>query len=230
MKTYKHIFFDLDHTLWDFDKNCDETLEELFDIFKLNKLKIELPDLIEKYKLINNKMWVDYNRGEIKKHEIRNTRFELTFEALNLSKADVPEKLNEEFLRICPAKGNLLPFAHEVLTYLKEKYSLHIITNGFKETQHIKIHTSGLEKYFVATINSEACGYLKPNKKIFEYALQKVNSNGKHCIMIGDDLYTDISGAKNAGIDHVYFNRKEQKHNEDIMHEIKCLSELKNIL
>ena len=230
MSSYKHLFFDLDHTLWDFDANCSETLQELHGVYGLEKYQIRLEDFIEKYKLINNRMWYDYNRGKISKEEIRDTRFELTFEELGVERSLTPPTLNKDFINICPTKANLFPFAHEVLSYLGQKYTLHIITNGFRETQDVKITTTKLDMYFQEIINSELCGYLKPDKRIFEYAILKNKAHARDCLMIGDDLYTDVHGARNAGLDQVFFNPKELEHEEEVTYEIKCLSELKKIL
>ncbi|MBX9850871.1 MAG: YjjG family noncanonical pyrimidine nucleotidase [Cytophagaceae bacterium] len=230
MKDYTHIFFDLDHTLWDFEKNCSETLSDLFREFQLSKFGIVQDDFIRTYKSVNYQMWDDYNRGRLNKEQIRSLRFPFTFEQMGLKREDVPANLNEEFLRICPAKGHVVPFAHEVLDYLSKRYFLHIITNGFKETQHIKISTSDIGKYFQEVIHSEICGWKKPDKAIFEYAIGKINSSCEECIMIGDDLFTDILGARNAGMDHVFFNRYHQQHNQPVMHEINCLRDLKNLL
>jgi putative hydrolase of the HAD superfamily len=231
MTPYKHILFDLDHTLWDFEKNCSETLRELYVSHDLKSFqKFEVEDFIYQYKIINNRMWKEYNSGKITKEEIRSNRFGLTFLNLGLTVLDLPEKINEDFLRICPTKSNLLPHTHQVLTYLKSRYSLHILTNGFLETQNIKINSSGIENYFNEIVNSESCGFLKPDKKIFDYTLEKIKAVSHHCLMIGDDLEADMIGAKNAGIDHIYFNPKKEKHNEKVTHEISCLSELFNIL
>lgn len=230
MTSYKHIFFDLDHTLWDFERNCAETLTELFAGYSLQKLGIDLAQFIIKYRVVNDRMWFDYNRGKITKEEIRDTRFEITFEELGLCRTLTPPQLNEDFINICPTKGNLFPFAHEVLTYLMKKYELHIITNGFGETQHVKLCSSGLENYFREIVNFDKCGFLKPDRRIFDYAIKKNNALPEHCIMIGDDLYTDVQGARNAGLDQVYFNPKQVTHQEAVTHEIRCLSELMHIL
>jgi putative hydrolase of the HAD superfamily len=229
MNSYKHIFFDLDHTLWDFEKNCAETLRDLFQIHQLSRFPISIEKLTETYMLVNNRMWYEYNRGRMTKEEIRDTRFEITFEEMGLKRSNVPASMNQDFLNLCPTKGILLPYAHEVLSYLQDNYCLHIITNGFRETQHVKISTSKLDKYFGEIINSEVCGHLKPNREIFDFAVSKASANHEHCIMIGDDLYTDVQGAKNAGLDQIYFNPKQLPHAEEITYEIKCLSELKEI-
>lgn len=234
MSRYRHLFFDLDHTLWDFEKNSSETLTELYGMFDLARFSFSPEELIEKYRSVNYLMWEDYNRGKLSKEAIRSLRFERTFEALGLEKGLVPPGINEEFLRICPAKGNVMPFVHEVLDYLSGKYVLHIITNGFNDTQSIKIRTSGLEKYFLEVINSERCGYSKPQKEIFEFAVATAGAVCNECLMVGDDLYTDIFGGKNAGMDTVYYNPRplpvKEKPETEATYEIGCLRELKQIL
>lgn len=230
MKKYKHLYFDLDHTLWDFEKNCAETLSELFVHYNLSNLGIALKDFIEAYRNINYQMWDAYNQKRITKSQIRSERFGNTFELLGLSRSLAPLDLNEKFLEICPSKSNVVPYAHEVLTYLADqKYSLHIITNGFKETQHIKISAGNLGHYFDKVINSELCGFSKPDKKIFDYARNLSGAECEECIMIGDDLYTDILGAKNAGMDSVFYNPRKINHNESVTYEVSCLSELLKI-
>ena len=228
---YKHIFFDLDHTLWDFEKNCAETLLELYDTHSLNKHKgFGAEEFIRTYQQINKDLWKDFHAGKLDKDYIRSKRFILTFKELGLKEADVPMGLEQQFLQICPEKSNVIPYAHEVLTYLKEKYTLHIITNGFHEMQGIKLSAAKLESYFVEVINSESCGYLKPDKRIFDYTLNLVKAKSSECLMVGDDLGADILGAKNAGIDQVFFNPAQEPHTEEISYEINSLKELLTIL
>lgn len=231
MPLYKHILFDLDHTLWDFDANCAETLRELYISHQLDSMaSFSVDDFIFVYRKINDGMWAQYHKGIVTKEDIRNKRFEYTFQELGVKKENIPYSINEDFLRICPTKTNLVLYAMDILQYLNDKYVLHILTNGFKESQSIKINSSNMSHFFKEVINSEACGYLKPDRRIFEFTLQKINATCPDCIMIGDDLEADVLGAKNAGIDHIYFNRKKLKHKEQITHEIECLSELKKIL
>lgn len=229
-KKYKHVIFDLDHTLWDFTTNSNETLKELYVDHNLEEYYFSLNDFQITYHLINEKMWYDYHRNLISKAEIRDKRFVKTFDALGVKNNDLAQVLNEKFLAICPAKGNLIAYAKEALQYLSPRYTLHILTNGFKESQNIKITTSGISNYFKEVINSETCGYLKPHKKIFEYTLSKIEAHVSDCIMIGDDLLADVIGAKNCGIDQVFFNIRGLSHKEEPTYEIKCLSELKKIL
>ncbi len=231
MRDYKHIFFDLDHTLWDFNTNCRLTLDELYDQYDLSKLGFSKEFFFVTYKEINDRMWLGYHKGSVTKEEIRSKRFEYTFSQLGHSGKNIPDGLDHEFLARCPAKGQVFPFTHEALQYLIEKgYILHIITNGFRETQHIKISTSGLSPYFTHIIESDVCGFMKPDKRIFEHALQLGDCSSRESIMIGDDLQADIVGARNAGLDQIFINRHNVQHNELITHEITCLSKLKEVL
>lgn len=229
-KKYQHIIFDLDHTLWDFTANSNETLRELFVSYNLAKMNCDLDTFLANYQRVNDQMWYDYNRKQITKDDIREKRFRLTLASVGIVADDLADAINEDYLRICPSKGHLVPYAMDVLNYLKDNYVMHILTNGFRETQSIKISTSGLEPYFQKVINSESCGYLKPDKQVFDFTLAEINTEGSNCIMIGDDLHADVLGAKNAGIDHIYFNRTGISHSEIITYEIGCLSELKGIL
>ncbi len=231
MKPYKHIFFDLDHTLWDFNTNCRLALDELYDKHNFSKLGFSKDGLYNVYKNINDQMWQGYHKGTITKEAIRSKRFENTFSQLGHEKTVIPAGLDDEFLVLCPAKAQVFPYTHDSLEYLLSKgYILHIITNGFKETQHIKLSTSGLSDYFTHVIESDVCGFMKPDKKIFDYALSVSNSSSKESIMIGDDLHADILGARNAGLDQIFINRNNFDHIEIITHEIDCLSKLREIL
>lgn len=229
-KEYKHIIFDLDHTLWDFTANSNATLSELYEAYLLSEMGFSLERFLSAYQLINEQMWYDYNRGRITKNDIREKRFRMTLSMVGGVVADdVADAINEEYLALCPTKGHLVPYAIDILDFLKDRYELHILTNGFSETQDIKVATSGLAPYFKEIINSETCGYLKPDKAIFDFTLARIAAQCHDCVMIGDDLHADVLGAKNAGLDHIYFNRKGLPHNEVITHEISCLSELKSI-
>ncbi|WP_026463301.1 YjjG family noncanonical pyrimidine nucleotidase [Adhaeribacter aquaticus] len=230
-KQYRHIFFDLDHTLWDFEKNAAETILSLYDSYELHKFgKFTSTDFYKKYSYVNQRMWQQYHEGKITQKELREKRFELTLTKLGLEPEQIPHGLHESFLTICPTKTAVFPYCHETLDYLKEKYVLHIITNGFKDQQAIKMASSNLNQYFTEVITSECAGCLKPQRQIFEYALNKTGVKASDCLMIGDSLEADILGAKNAGMDQVFFNPEKKKHAQNVTFEISCLSQLKHIL
>jgi len=231
MRKYQHIFFDLDNTLWDFDRNSAEALEELFHKYKLSDLGVPSFEVfLDKYKNRNEMMWEQYRLGVIDKVTLRDKRFSLTFWDIGLDSDLAPPELSDEYIKISPTKNYLFPHAHEVLTALQKKYSLHIITNGFEEAQHIKLKSADLTKYFSNIIISEHTGYKKPDVRIFQYAEQSVNSSADKCMMIGDGLVVDIQGAKDAGWDTVYFNPAKIPHEESPTFEISSLDALMQIL
>ncbi|ABG57991.1 YjjG family noncanonical pyrimidine nucleotidase [Cytophaga hutchinsonii] len=231
MKTYKTVFFDLDHTLWDFNLNCAETLQELYTIYELAQFGFSVPDFQKTYRHINDSMWAGFHRNEVTKEELRTERFPRTFQMLGIHADNVPARIDTHFIELCPTKPHVHVNSFEILDYLKEKgYSLHIITNGFSETQHVKMKHSGLEKYFDSLIHADHTGYKKPEPQIFEYALQTTGSAAETSIMIGDDLYADVLGAKLMGIGNVFYNPEKKTHTEDIQFEITNLIELKHIL
>jgi putative hydrolase of the HAD superfamily len=231
MKKFDHIFFDLDNTLWDFDRNSAEALHELFHKYDLNSLGVpSFTIFFEKYKERNEMMWEQYRLGKIDKATLRNDRFSLTFWDLGLEANTAPKELADEYISISPQKSYLFPHAHEVLTYLKEKYTLHIITNGFEEAQHIKLKAADLTKYFSEIIISEHTGYKKPDIKIFEYAVTLANTSADRCLMVGDGLEVDIIGAIDAGWSAVFFNPGKKEHKQSLVYEIESLDELRAIL
>lgn len=233
MKTYTHILFDLDHTLWDFEKNSEETIYALYDQFALGSFgKFDCKSFYKKYKFVNMRLWDLYNKGRIKQAELRESRFVKTLTGLGLEPHEIPEGISEAYITLCPTKTAVFPFAYEVLEYLQPRYGLHIITNGFKEVQHIKMNTSNLHGYFREIVTSECCGYKKPDRRMFEHLLQRINVAPNECLMIGDNYECDIEGARDAGIDQVFFNPEKISHKRSPKptYEISCLSELKQML
>ncbi|MFA0961251.1 YjjG family noncanonical pyrimidine nucleotidase [Roseivirga sp. BDSF3-8] len=231
-KTYKHIFFDLDHTLWDYEKNSHETLTELYYHYRLYEFnRFTADELIERFSLINRKLWRQFNDGKVTASYLRKKRFLDVFDSLGLARAVVPESFTDDYVRLCPTKTNLIPYTLEMLDYLKEKqYKLHIITNGFRDVQHIKLSKSNLSDYFTEIVTSDCTGFKKPHKQIFAFLLDKAKAEQGECIMVGDNLEADILGARNMKIDQVYYNRHNLKHKESPNFEITCLSELQKIL
>lgn len=228
---YKHIFFDLDHTIWDFDRNAEETLHELYHTYKLKNLGLHSPDLfIAIYTENNHRLWADYHLGKISKEELRQTRFSKTFIDLGMHPDLVPNGFEDDYVRICPTKTNLFPEAHETLAYLQEKYILHIISNGFKESTELKIELTDLAKYFQNIIISEVVGFNKPDSTIFQHALDEAEAQVAHSLMIGDSLEADVRGALAFGMDAIYFNPDRKEKPEDIPHQIHHLNELKVLL
>ncbi|HUM97204.1 MAG TPA: YjjG family noncanonical pyrimidine nucleotidase [Chitinophagaceae bacterium] len=229
---YRHLFFDLDHTLWDFDTNSRQTLEELFQTMQLKEKGVEDFDLFHKNYLVHNdKLWDRYRNGYVKVDELRWKRMWLTLLDFKIANEPLAREMGQHFLDLLPSRKALFPYTNELLNYLVEKrYQLHLITNGFESTQHSKLKNSGIDKYFQQVITSEGSNSLKPHKEIFEYAFQKTGAATDNCIMIGDTMDVDILGAMNAGIDSIHVNHlsneKETINGKAPTHTVFSLKEL----
>ncbi|HEY0045943.1 MAG TPA: YjjG family noncanonical pyrimidine nucleotidase [Flavobacterium sp.] len=198
------IFFDLDHTLWDFEKNSALAFKEIWQSRQMN---IDLDSFLSHYVPLNYQYWERYRNGEITQEVLRYGRLRDTFELLNYVIGDeMIEQLSSDYIEILPDHNHLFEGAIEVLQYLSARYNLHIITNGFDEVQNRKIVNSGLAQYFQTITNSEMAGVKKPDPRIFEYALAKANARKESSIMIGDCIEADVRGALNCGIDAILFN------------------------
>jgi putative hydrolase of the HAD superfamily len=227
----KHIFFDLDHTIWDFDKNAEEALHELYHIHKLESIGLTSADIfIETYTRNNHQLWAQYHVGEITKEELREARFKKTFIQLGLQPDLMPDGFEDAYVKLCPTKTNLFPHAHETLAYLQSKYTLHLISNGFKESQAIKIAGTNLAPYFQHIIISEDVGVNKPDPAIFQYAIDTALTTADESLMIGDSLEADVYGAINFGMDAIFFNPFNAPKPDDIPVQITHLKELTLIL
>jgi YjjG family noncanonical pyrimidine nucleotidase len=242
MKSYKVVLFDLDHTLWDFDKNSFETLNELYMEHELVQLGgLSFSQFHQAFQSVNTKLWDLYDRGQLDRNVIRYQRFSLIFESISVRNEEIADKLSSDYLKLSPTKSHLVAGALDLLNYLKARYPLYLVTNGFTETQTTKARSGGIEDYFESIITSERVGHKKPAKEIFDFALQLGGFKNHEAIMIGDNLLTDIAGASDAGIDTVHFNPKSPEvpaegglatpeFGHKITHKISSLHELKSIL
>ena len=231
--TYKHIFFDLDHTLWDHNTNSRIALEEVYQHFDLQTIGIDSAhDFYLSFNEINHQLWDKYEAEQISQAELRHQRFRLVFSNLGVKNHELCDAVSESYMDISTKKPNLLPNAHETLTYLQPKYPMHIITNGFDEVQSVKMKAGKITHFFSEIITSQNSGYKKPDNRIFEYALEKVGASPHECVMIGDSFQSDIVGATRAGIDAVFFNPDQRKQDISIKpkYEIRDLAELRGIL
>lgn len=231
MKKYKHIFFDLDRTLWDFDYNSRITLNIIFEKLNLKLKGVKNFKLFfDTYKIVNKHLWLKYRDGVLTKEDLRSKRFKETLFKLGVFDKNLANNISSLYVQNSPRQTKLIPNTKYILDFLKEKYQLHIITNGFKEVQILKLKNSGIYNYFQNIIISEDLGVLKPNKKIFSYTLDLCQSVPKECLMIGDDLISDILGAKQVGIDQVFCNYNTIKVKYQPTYTIYDLIELENIL
>ncbi|MEE4001324.1 YjjG family noncanonical pyrimidine nucleotidase [Tenacibaculum sp. FZY0031] len=224
-KGIQHLFFDLDHTLWDFDRNSKLTFEQ---IFKEKKIIIAIDEFLEAYVPVNLKYWRLYREDRIEKSELRYRRLKETFDCLNYTISDgLISEISEDYICYLPNYNYLFEGAIEVLQYLEKKYHLHIITNGFKEIQNLKLKKSGIHQFFKQIITSECVGVKKPNPKVFEFALHKAGAEAQQSVMIGDSYEADVLGAINAGMWAIHFS-KEKKAKE--IQQVATLTELKKCL
>jgi putative hydrolase of the HAD superfamily len=208
VKNYKHLFFDLDHTLWDFEANAKETLQQLCTLNNLEARGVnDFEFFFKQYCYHNDQLWKRYTTGTIRQEELRWKRMWLSLLDFKIADEALSKLLALQFLNELPNRKNLFPYTIEILEYLIEKkYVLHLITNGFENIQYSKLSNTNLTKYFKEIITSEKANSLKPNKEIFEFALNATGANINESIMIGDNLDADIKGAKNAGLDTVFVN------------------------
>ncbi|MFC5044195.1 YjjG family noncanonical pyrimidine nucleotidase [Aquimarina hainanensis] len=221
--TIKHIFFDLDHTLWDFDRNSALAYAMLFE---KHQLAIDVNDFLKTYRPINMNYWKLYREEKITKQQLRQGRLSDTFTSLHQEvPEDLIDRLADDYIRFLPKHNYLIEGAREVLEYLKPKYVLHIITNGFKEVQYKKLENAKILHFFDTVTNSEEVGVKKPNPIIFEKALQISGANIDSSIMIGDNYEADILGAEKVGIQAICYNYHQEKLPEDILQ----VSDLKSI-
>ena len=231
MKKYKTIFFDLDHTLWDYETNSMQTLQELFVQYGLQERGVhKFEDFFNRFRAVNLSLWDLYDTGKITSDVIRFERFKQILEFFNAYESQLSEDISRAYLDVCPTKCKLMPGAVETLDYLSANYSLTVITNGFEEIQNIKLSSGNIHRYFKHIITSQKAGHRKPARGIFDYALKLSGVSCNEAIMVGDNPLTDIGGAKNASIDAVLFNPEQIDHKVEVRYEITALSELREIL
>lgn len=226
----QYLFFDLDHTLWDCDRNAQETLDELHQEFELEQWKIPSGEKFwQLFDQVNHELWLAYEAGKIAKSALIKKRFPLLFKNLGLSENLPPLEMGLLYEERSPYKTHLVPHTQEVLRYLQPKYQLCILTNGQAE-QRIKMEASQIKAFFSHIFTSEDLGYHKPETQAFEIALEQSGASVKNTIMIGDSLRTDIEGANRMEMKSVFLNRKDKVYEGQATYEIRCLSELLDIL
>ena len=225
--TITDVFFDLDHTLWDFEKNSALAFET---VFKLQDLEVNMTEFLHFYVPINREYWERYRKDEITQKQLRYGRLKDTFDLINFAVSDdVIDILSVEYIHYLPKFNHLFDGTIEILDYLKPKYNLHIITNGFAEIQGNKLDNSYISHYFKTMTNSEMAGVKKPNKKIFDYALNLAKAKKENSIMIGDCIEADVQGALDAGLDAILFNENDAAVTVNVK-QINHLLELKKYL
>lgn len=228
MQNIQHIFFDLDHTLWDFEKNSDLTFQK---IFKLNDLSVDLHSFLEVYRPLNLKFWKLYREEKVTKSELRYGRLKNTFDAIDFPISDTLIYLiADQYIEHLADFNHLFDGAIEILDYLNQKYTLHIITNGFEEIQTKKMINSKIYHYFEKVITSESVGVKKPNPKVFKHALEIANANIDQAIMIGDSIEADINGALGVGMKAIHCNFDTSLVPNNLFMSVSSLLEIKKFI
>jgi putative hydrolase of the HAD superfamily len=229
---YQHLFFDLDHTLWDFETNSKETLQELFIQHRLHEtVTPEFNTFYEKYSYHNKKLWDRYHHGFITQEELKWKRMWHALLEFKVGDEKLSKQLSSEYLEILPTKNKLFDYTFEILDYLtKKEYNLHLITNGFEKVQWRKLDNAKIGHYFSSVITSEIACCLKPHKDIFDFAIGKAGCCYQESLMLGDNLDADILGAMQAGMDTVFVNHINEQTLLEPTYTIYHLKELEDIL
>ena len=231
MSANKHLFFDLDRTLWDFEKNSKKALQILFKDLKLEDKIEHFNHFHHTYRRINAELWKLYGKGKIKKEELRDARFIETLKYHEIHDSELATTLSNGYIEISPKQTNLFPETLETLEELKRmKYNMHIITNGFEEVQYIKLEYSKLAPFFDVIVCSEAVGFNKPDPRVFHYAMKKAQTNATESFMIGDDREVDIFGAMQVGMQAILFDPENKYSKTNDEPKIQNLNELPLLL
>lgn len=231
MQRYKNLFIDLDDTVYDFSAASEESFCETYELLQYGRFFDSFEHYLSIYKPYNLELWRIYGEGKITKEELNKRRYSYPLECVGIHDQELADTFCKEALSRIPTKGPLMPGAIELLEHLRPKYRMFILSNGFKELQSRKMHAAGIDKYFDELILSEDIGVNKPNRELYDYALQKTGSTLEESLMIGDMFETDIAGAANIGMEQIYYNPKgKQGHPFVPTYEVRHLLEIKEIL
>jgi len=218
-----HIFFDLDRTLWDYDQNLEDSLNELFDEHIGVRVQADSDAFRRAFHFENTRLWKDFTANKIDKSFLRENRFHFTMQRLGIDDKSLALLVEDAYMEKTPAKKKLLPGVHETLGYLRTKYQLHIITNGFEDAQQFKLRNSGIHHYFTEIITSDSAGSTKPNLEIYRHSEQKTGALPEHCLMVGDDWLNDVHGALEAGWQALHYDPKKVESKENTISDLITL-------
>ena len=231
MQRYKNLFIDLDDTIYDFSAASREAFMETYELLHYDRFFDSFDHYYSIYEPYNLELWHIYGKGKISKEELNRRRYSYPLEVVGVHDLELADTFCREALGRIPTKDKLIDGAIELLEYLRPKYNMYILSNGFKELQSHKMRTAGIDKYFDALILSEDIGVNKPNRELYEYALQKTGSKREESIMIGDMFETDIVGAANIGMEQIYFNPKRKENHTFVpTYMVDELLQIKDIL
>ena len=229
-KHYKGLFFDLDRTLWDVDRNQKKALQVIYDRYGLARHQPDFERCFTTYAQSNEQLWAAYRDGDVTREELRNRRFVETLAAMGVHDSRLARALSDAYVQLAPTFTAVMPHALEVVRALSQRYPMYILTNGFVETQHVKLSHCGLAPYFRHVICSEEAGANKPSPQIYRYALDKAGLRVEEAVMIGDDPESDLLGALRTGMDSIWFNPTAQPERVPVTKQIRSLDELLQIL
>lgn len=229
---YKNLFFDLDHTLWDFNRNSAESIFELYETHRLREAGVpSAAAFSQQFITINRQLWADFDQNRVTHGFIREHRFPMVLTALGVTDPLVSTGLNEAYLSLLPRKPHLMEATRDILDYLHGRYPMHIITNGFDDIQAIKMASANITHYFEHVVTIETAGAKKPDPRMFRYAMTLSGARPETSLMIGDNYEADIRGANAVGMDTVFYNPTGDSIGTDKpTYEIRHWSELKTIL
>lgn len=226
----RHLFFDLDHTLWDYNRNARETLWELYYEFNLMHYGIApFEDFLRAFLWANGQVWNAFEESNLNQFQLRHKRLELVFEQFQLPFTPI-EGFNEAYYQRCCHKVHLVDGAIPLLQALVPHFSMHVITNGFDDTQFHKLEKPGLAPFFKTVTTSEKAGRKKPDPAFFQFALQQAGAKKEESMVIGDGWRTDVAGALALDLPVIWFNSEGEEKSHPGVKEIRHLSELYAIL
>lgn len=225
-----HLFFDLDHTIWDYDRNSVEALNRLYAEFALEELGLAPKErFLAAFKQANLVVWDLFDENRVNSNSLRHKRLELVFESFNLPARQI-EGFHEGYYRYCGSGMHLIEGASDLLDKLSARYTLHIITNGFNDSQHHKLRNTGLDGYFKTVTTSESAQSKKPDAAFFDFALTRAGASKHNSLVIGDGLRTDVAGALNYGLPVIWFNPEGKETELKPNAEVRYLVEIGRVL
>lgn len=227
MNKYKHLFFDLDNTLFDFTASEHIVLRNLYEKHLQESEFEDVNEFIDIYAVINKQLWADYHQHKVSKHDVKYGRFKDTLMSKGINNEALYTEMGDSFVMACTENNTLVEGALEVIEALSKKYQLHIISNGFIEAQYRKLEITGLRPYFKGITLSEEIKVQKPNKPFFQHAFKTVNARKSESLIIGDTWDSDIVGAMNFGVDAIFFSYFGEKAKKS---EIKTIFKLNELL
>ena len=234
MTHHRNIFIDLDDTIWDFTANSHVSLEIMYRDLDIARIYPDYDAFSSAYYAKNSELWALYHHGKIEKDFLIIERYAHLLRTIGYNDIDnhLAQRMNEYYLDTLAQQTQLVPYAIELLDYLTQRgYNLYILSNGFIEVQHKKLQSAGIGDYFKRMVLSDEIGINKPDRRLFDYALEVTHSQAADTLMIGDNYDADILGAMQAGWGQIYFDRNHRGITaQEPQHTVHSLKEVMDIL